>query len=228
MGFGTGILSDPICKKGLFITGIFILQGRDKRMKYNVFSFYNQVRTGRSLLLFRASRRTQKRVLENFIKCLEILALSLLAEKDTLNLHYKKPQGMKKLSVLLITGVTVALASCGGENTAGTAPSQAQIDSMVNARVEELRIEMEAKNDSIINSLAQIKADSMIAAMKGTAPTASNVSRPKPTTKPTKPVTVPTKSDKQDKLDRMSGNDETKKVTPQQTEEKKGKLDRMR
>lgn len=102
---------------------------------------------------------------------------------------------MKKLSVLLITGVTAVLASCGGENTAGTAPSQAQIDSMVNARVEELRVEMEAKNDSIINALAQIKADSMIAAMKGQKPTASNVSRPKPT-KPT--TTKPTNTGKND------------------------------
>lgn len=134
---------------------------------------------------------------------------------------------MKKLSLLLFTGATLALASCGGDTSGNNAPSQAQIDSMVNARVEELKAEMAAKNDSMINAMAQMKADSIIAATKSGSTTAKNV--PAKTTKPatTKPTTPP-KSDKQDKLDRMSGNNDTKKVTPQQTEEKKGKLDRMR
>lgn len=135
---------------------------------------------------------------------------------------------MKKSSVLLIAGAMIALASCG-ENTASNAPSNEQIDSLVNARVEELKIEMAAKNDSIINAMAQIKADSIIAASKGTAApvTATRPATPKPT-KPTPKPTTPVKSDKEQKLDQMSGNTDRKTVTPQQTEEKKNKLDRMR
>ena len=59
----------------------------------------------------------------------------------------------------------MALASCQNDNAAGD--DQASIDSMVNVRVEEMRLEMMMQNDSIINSLAAIRADSIIAAMKG-------------------------------------------------------------
>ncbi|OSZ79322.1 hypothetical protein CAP35_14005 [Chitinophagaceae bacterium IBVUCB1] len=88
---------------------------------------------------------------------------------------------MKKQSLLLLAGGMLALASCQNEAAAPAAgPSEAQIDSMVNARVEEARMELMASNDSLINALAQWKADSMIAAMKGSKPAA-----PKPVVKKT-------------------------------------------
>jgi hypothetical protein len=76
---------------------------------------------------------------------------------------------MKKQLLLLTAGGMLALASCKNEAPATAGPSDMQIDSMVNARVEEMRTQLMAENDSLINALAQWKADSMIAAMKGTA-----------------------------------------------------------
>lgn len=75
---------------------------------------------------------------------------------------------MKKQSLLLITGGLLALASCNTESANNADNSQAKIDSMVNARVEELRMELEAKNDSMINAMAMLKADSMMAEMAKT------------------------------------------------------------
>jgi hypothetical protein len=87
---------------------------------------------------------------------------------------------MKKQLLLLTAGGMLALASCKNEAPATAAgPSDAQIDSMVNARVEEMRTQLMAENDSLINALAQWKADSMIAAMKGTSAPA----KPKPVAK---------------------------------------------
>jgi hypothetical protein len=72
---------------------------------------------------------------------------------------------MKKQALLLMAGGVLAFASCNTATNEGA--SQAQIDSMVNARVDEIRLEMMAQNDSLINEMALIKADSIIAAMKG-------------------------------------------------------------
>lgn len=78
---------------------------------------------------------------------------------------------MKRQALLLIAGGLMALASCQSETTTTTNEmSQAQIDSTVNARVEEMRMQMMASNDSLINEMALYKADSMCAAMKGQAP----------------------------------------------------------
>jgi hypothetical protein len=73
---------------------------------------------------------------------------------------------MRKQSFLFIAGAVLALASCQTENT-DNASDQAYIDSTVNARVEEMRVEMMMQNDSMINALATLRADSIIAAMKG-------------------------------------------------------------
>lgn len=85
---------------------------------------------------------------------------------------------MKKQALLMIAGGMLAFASCTTETTNTTA-SDAQIDSMVNARVEEIRMDMMRQNDSMINALAQIKADSMIAVMKsgGSVTTKSTTTR---------------------------------------------------
>jgi hypothetical protein len=72
---------------------------------------------------------------------------------------------MKKQSFLLVAGSLLTLAAC--QNNANEGGNQAQIDSMVNMRVEELRVQMMAQNDSIINAESQRRADSIIAAMKG-------------------------------------------------------------
>jgi|GEM_PF-6931993 len=72
---------------------------------------------------------------------------------------------MKKQLFLLAGGGLLALASCQQESTGGY--TQEQVDSIVNARVAEQMIALQASNDSMINAVAQMKADSIIAAMKG-------------------------------------------------------------
>lgn len=74
---------------------------------------------------------------------------------------------MKKQSLLLITGGLLAMASCNTEPAANADDSQAKIDSMVNERVEQIRLELQAQNDSLINAMAIYKADSIIAARSG-------------------------------------------------------------
>lgn len=94
---------------------------------------------------------------------------------------------MKK-QLLLIAGTVITLASCQNE-AANTGDMQAQIDSAVNARVEEMRIQLMMENDSLINAEAQRKADSIIAVMKGgTAPARRTTTTKPTTTKPTQPA----------------------------------------
>ncbi|RYD58580.1 MAG: hypothetical protein EOP56_03060 [Sphingobacteriales bacterium] len=90
---------------------------------------------------------------------------------------------MKRQALLFIAGGMMALASCSSETstTTNNEMSQASIDSAVNARVEEMRMELMMQNDSLINEMALYKADSMCAAMKGQAP--------KPRTTASKPAT---------------------------------------
>lgn len=83
---------------------------------------------------------------------------------------------MKKQSLLLITGGLLAMASCNTEPAGNAEDAQATIDSTVNARVEQIRLELQAQNDSIINEMAMYRADSIIAARTGKKAPA----RPKP------------------------------------------------
>jgi len=72
---------------------------------------------------------------------------------------------VNKVYVLLFTCITILFASCSG----GTQepPSHAEVDSIVNARVNTLQVQMQSKNDSIINDMAKKRADSILTTMKG-------------------------------------------------------------
>ncbi len=106
---------------------------------------------------------------------------------------------MKKQSLLLIATALVAFTACQSESTGY---SEEQVDSTVNARVEEIRMQMMMQNDSIISALAIQRADSIIAAMKGgnevttttrrttTVRNNPNANAPSTTTTTTKPQTV--------------------------------------
>ena len=75
---------------------------------------------------------------------------------------------MRKQTLLFFAGAMLVMASCNTTNQDTTA-DQATIDSMVNARVEELREQMMLENDSLINELAWMRADSIINAANGKA-----------------------------------------------------------
>jgi hypothetical protein len=104
--------------------------------------------------------------------------------------------------LLLIAGTVLTLASCQNE-AANTGDNQAQIDSAVNARVEELRTQMMLQNDSLINAEAQRRADSMIAAMQGNSSAPIQKTTPKAGATTSKPTTKPQPTNP--KEDRFSG-----------------------
>lgn len=70
-----------------------------------------------------------------------------------------------KVSTVLFFACSILLGACGP--TMQEPPSRAEIDSLVNVRVNALQLEMQAKNDSIINAMARHRADSILATMKG-------------------------------------------------------------
>ena len=104
---------------------------------------------------------------------------------------------MKKQTLFLIAGGMLAFASCNNEGAGGY--TDAQVDSMVNARVELIQAELEAQNDSLINARAYEIADSIIAASKGGTKTTSRSTKPSTPAKttpaaPEKPAVDPQKS----------------------------------
>jgi len=116
---------------------------------------------------------------------------------------------MKKQSILFLAGGLLALASCNN-NAENANMSQAQIDSMVNVKVAEMTVQMQASNDSMINALAQVKADSMIAAMKGSpAPVKGHTDKPRNPVTPAEPVKSTPETNKGSVTDRKSGQQNT-------------------
>lgn len=64
---------------------------------------------------------------------------------------------MKKYAILLLAGSIIGLSSCGDDSNTTT---KDQIDSAANARSAAMEAELTAKNDSLINAMAMMKADS--------------------------------------------------------------------
>ncbi|MEI8280013.1 MAG: hypothetical protein WCG87_09635, partial [Bacteroidota bacterium] len=62
-----------------------------------------------------------------------------------------------------LAGSVIMFAAC---NNASTEKPAENVDSIANAKAEQMRGQMAAKNDSIINAMAKAKADSTEAAMK--------------------------------------------------------------
>ena len=77
---------------------------------------------------------------------------------------------MKK-TFLLIAGTAIMFAACNNEPKKEEGPSQAQIDSTVNAKVAEQEAAMKAKNDSVLAAQADSMAKAEEAAKKNTKTT---------------------------------------------------------
>lgn len=111
---------------------------------------------------------------------------------------------MKKQLSFLTAGVLLALGSCTNEGDTGM--TQAQIDSTINARAEEIAQarmdELMMRNDSTINALAREKADSILVSM-GKKPTTT-------TRRPTTKKDEPTGEDKKPTEGNTGKNDGTK------------------
>ena len=100
-----------------------------------------------------------------------------------------------RLLLLAATAGTLAFASCQNEGSNGLTDEmmQAKIDSAVQSRMEEMQAQLAAQNDSLINALAMMKADSMMAAAgnSNTGMRRTVTTRPT-TTRPTTPTTPKT------------------------------------
>ena len=70
---------------------------------------------------------------------------------------------MKKHALLLIAGSVMLMTACN--NSTEQKPAE-NVDSLANVKAEQMKVEMAAKNDSVINAMAKAKADSTEAAMK--------------------------------------------------------------
>lgn len=102
---------------------------------------------------------------------------------------------MKKLAILLLAGAMAGLTSCGNnENTS----SKEQIDSMATVRTDTMQAALKAQNDSLINAMAKMRADSAMNATKAVTTTTTTTTTRPATTKTThtssssKPATVHT------------------------------------
>lgn len=143
---------------------------------------------------------------------------------------------MKKQTLLFMAGGLLAIASCN-TNTGDTGMTQASIDSTVNARVEEIRTEMMRQNDSLINVMATMKADSMIAAMNtggksAAKPAAKPVAKPVPVNAPVNTTPV---NPKESRFNGQGSNTQSKEARfsedaakKQQDEKAKKKEDRFK
>lgn len=139
---------------------------------------------------------------------------------------------MKKYALLLAAGTVIGLASCGNDTNQMT---QAQIDSAANAKTEAMQAEMKMKNDSLINAMAMMKADSAakadslakIAAYNAGKAAGAHAKTTSKNTHTTKKVVVPpppAKSAKDSKFDNRTNGTNT--ITPEQAKEKDDKFNR--
>jgi hypothetical protein len=139
---------------------------------------------------------------------------------------YNQPQYhiMKKYAFLLLAGSIIGLSSCGDDSNTTT---QEQIDSIANARSAAMEAELTAKNDSLINAMAMMKADSAaradsLAALKAGRPVTTTKTRT--TTKPATTKTTTTKSKQEEKFD-SRGNANTP-ISEEKKKEQEDKFNR--
>lgn len=94
---------------------------------------------------------------------------------------------MKKFASLLLAATAVAFASCGNNENTST---KEQIDSMATYRTDTMQRALKAQNDSLINAMAKMRADSALQAEgKVTTITTHTVTQPATrTTRSTTPV----------------------------------------
>jgi hypothetical protein len=94
--------------------------------------------------------------------------------------------------LLLAAAGTLAFASCQNEGSGDAMNDemmQAKIDSAVQARMGEMQAQLAAQNDSLINAMAMMKADSMMAAAAAAGNNNTGIRRTVPTRPGTRPTT---------------------------------------
>jgi len=133
---------------------------------------------------------------------------------------------MKKYAILILAGSIIGFASCGDDSNTTT---QEQIDSIANARSAAMEAEMKAQNDSLINAMAMMKADSAARAdsMARISVSSTTTTRTTTTTKVVKPATpkpTTTKSRQEEKFE--SRGNPTAPITEEKKKEQEDKFNR--
>lgn len=132
--------------------------------------------------------------------------------------------------ILLAAAGTFALASCQSDvrTTDNDEVMQAKIDSAVQSRMEEMQAQLAAQNDSLINAMAMMRADSMMAASAGSNNTGVRRAVPtRPTTTPqvsTPAATPRTEQDRKFENRENGGNNQT--ISTEKAKEQDNKFDR--
>lgn len=139
---------------------------------------------------------------------------------------------MRKVSLLLLAGGILTVASCKEEGMTSGGMTQTQVDSAIQSKVNMALDSMAMATDARINELAMYMADSMMKAKQGITVTTQ---RPAPitrnpstgTTPPPAPAPTPT-NPKEGKLDRIRGTESNTTPSADQIQKKEDKLNRMR
>ena len=96
---------------------------------------------------------------------------------------------MKNIKYIIVPALAALMFTACNNEVKG--PSQAELDTQVEAKVKAATDQLKADCDSRMMSAAQMKADSMIAKTAGNKVTAP-VATPKPVAPSSKPITKPT------------------------------------
>ena len=132
---------------------------------------------------------------------------------------------MKK-QFLLLAGTAVILASCGSNETKPAGPSQAQIDSTVQAQVAAHDAENKAKNDSTLKAIEAEKAAAVAKEEEAKASAGAHKTKTKTTTttKTTKTETPPPPPANPKESRFQDANGANKSVDPASTKKKEDRF----
>ncbi len=131
---------------------------------------------------------------------------------------------MKKYASLLLAAATMAVASCGSNQSANT---QAQIDSLAAARADSMAAAMKVQNDSTINAMAKMKADSTMRADSIANAMAKATTKPVTTNHTAKKTTSTKPKTETDKVNDLFNKNKTDKQKSEEAKKEENKVNNL-
>lgn len=128
---------------------------------------------------------------------------------------------MKKYASLLLAGAALAVASCGNNENNAT---QEQIDSMAAYRADTMAAAIKAQNDSLINAMAKMRADSALRADSMARVMGSNTRTTTKTTTHTTQTTTTKPKTETEKVNDLFDKNKTEKQKTQDAKKEENKV----